>query len=119
MDSLSSDEESLTDYSPPVSANYFYDSAVPGWVNIEQDIITIRYDRRDQEYWETDSDENEIYTVLMDSDTVSIRSYSDSESDSESDYEGLSDRMRYSDPWYCFDWKRQSLFFNILLVKTM
>ena len=76
---------------------------MPGWVNIGQDTITIRYDRRDQEDWATDSDEEEIYNVPTDSDSVSTRSYSDSESDSESDYEGLSDRMRYSDPWYRFD----------------
>ena len=97
--SLSSDEESTTDYSPPVSANYFYDSAVPGWVNIEQDIITIRYDHRDQEDWETDSDENETHTVNTDSDTVSIRTYSDSESD----YEEMSDTERFSGPWARFD----------------
>ena len=70
-----SDEESLIYYSPPESAHWFYDSGVPDWVNLHEGII--RYDHREQENWKTD----------MDSETESVRSYSDEESD----WEDISD----------------------------
>ena len=129
LQELSSDEDSI-DYNPPSSANFFWDSAVQGWVDVGQETITMQYDNRDHGGWasdsdeeityniprdsdrlrfETDSDEGNIYNVPTESDSDSViseRSESDYGSQTDSSYDSsyeLSERLRLTDPWFRFD----------------
>ena len=78
------DDESITDYSPPRTAHWVYDTGIPGWINFQDG--TIEYDH--QEEAETDSE----------SDSYSQRSYS-SDSDWSTD---LEPDERFSGPFLRF-----------------